>query len=89
MNSIGTIGASSVIASAASIAFGVGDAFEPVAERAVADLVVVLQEVDEGGGRELAARLAAQLAVAMRGGLALIDKARASARAMSRSGDVA
>ncbi len=68
MNSIGIIGASSVIASAASISFGIRQAFEPVAERAVADLVVVLQEIDEGGGREFAARFAAQLPPAMRGG---------------------
>ena len=50
-----------VTASAASIARSVGSAFEPVAERAVADLVVVLQEIDEGGRRQLAARLAARL----------------------------
>ena len=56
---------------------GIGHALEPVAERAVADLVVVLQEIDEGGRRKLAARLAAQLSAAMRGRLALIDKARA------------
>src|SRR6267154_5064937 len=50
-------------------------AFEPVAERTIADLIVVLQEVDEGGGSELAARLAAQSSAAMHGGFALIDKA--------------
>ena len=48
--------------------------FEPVAQRAIADLVVVLQEVDEGGGRQMAARLAA-LAAAKRRRLALIDEA--------------
>ena len=53
MNSIGGIGASSVIASAASIAAGVRQRRQPVAERAVADLVVVLQEVDEGGRRQV------------------------------------
>ena len=52
-------------------------AFEPVTERAVADLVVVLQKIDEGGRGKLAARLAAQLAAAMRRRLALIDKAGA------------
>ena len=36
------------------------DAFEPVAQRAIADLVVVLQEVDEGDRRQMAARLAAR-----------------------------
>ena len=77
MNSIGIAGASSVIASAASIARLAGMAFEPVAERAVADLVVVLQEIDKGGRGELAARLAAQLPAAMRGSFALIDKAGA------------
>ena len=38
----------------------IGHALEPVAERAVADLVVVLQEIDEGGRRQMAARLAAR-----------------------------
>ena len=49
-------------------------AFEPVAQRAIADLVVVLQEIDEGGRRQMAARLAA-LAAAKRRRLALIDEA--------------
>ena len=38
---------------------------EPLAERAVADLVVVLQEVDERGRRQVRARLAARRAVAV------------------------
>ena len=36
---------------------------QPVAQGTVADLVVVLQEIDEGGRRHVAARLAARLAV--------------------------
>ena len=83
MNSIGIIGASKVIAKRRLDRLRIGDALEPVAERAVADLVVVLQEIDEGGRRKAAARLAAQLAAAMRGGLALIDEARAE-----RAGEV-
>ena len=62
------------------------------AEGAIADLVVGLQEVDEGGGRQVAARLAAQLAVAERRGFALDRRsprpgsvpAAASARRRSR-----
>ena len=87
MNSIGMAGASSVIAERRLDRPCVGVAFEPVAERAIADLVVVLQEIDEGGRREMAARLAAQLPAAKRGGFALIDEAGASARAMSPRGD--
>ncbi len=36
------------------------DVAEPLAERAVADLIVVLQEDDKGGGRQVGARLAAR-----------------------------
>src|SRR4030088_621590 len=43
--------------------------------RPVADLLVVLQKIDEGGRWQPRARLAARLAVAMRGRLALIRKA--------------
>src|SRR5262249_12914343 len=53
----------------------VGQQLEALAERAVADLVVVLQEVDEGGWRQRAARLAARTALAMRRALALIVEA--------------
>ncbi len=53
----------------------VGEAREPLAESAVADLVVVLDEVDEAGRRQVARRLAAKLAVAKRRGLALVDEA--------------
>ncbi|MHC2695560.1 hypothetical protein ACVME9_008051 [Bradyrhizobium liaoningense] len=50
--------------------------FQPLAERTVADLVVVLQEIDEGRRRQLTARLAARpLAPELRD-LALIDEAR-------------
>ncbi len=47
---------------------------QPLAERAVADLIVVLQEIDERGGGQRRARLAARLALAMRRRLALIGK---------------
>ena len=52
MNISGGIGASSMTASAASHGGRIGKRVEALAERAVADLVVVLQEIDEGGGRQ-------------------------------------
>src|SRR6185437_1473081 len=61
----------------------IGMGFEPVAERAIADLVVVLQEIDKGGWPEFFARFAARPAVAMRRWLTLIGKAGAE-----RAGDV-
>ena len=51
MNSIGIVGANSSNGERGLDRPRVGNAFEPVAERAVADLVVVLQEIDEGGRR--------------------------------------
>ncbi len=51
-------------------------AFKPVAERAVADLVMVLQEIDKGGRGEFAAGFPAQSPATMRRSFALIDKAR-------------
>jgi len=75
MNSIGVIGASKVIASAASIALWVGDALEPIAEWPIADLIVILQEVDEGGGSERAARLAAEFAAPKGSRFTLVDEA--------------
>ena len=54
---------------------GIGVVHQTVAERAVADLVVVLQEEHEGGGREVIARRAARLAVAIGRALALIGEA--------------
>jgi len=48
---------------------------ETITKRAVADLVVVLQEVDEGRGRKLAAGLAARLVAPECRGFALVDKA--------------
>ena len=48
MKSIGIAGARSSVAVASRSAAGVGDVRQPLAQRAVADLVVVLQEVHEG-----------------------------------------
>ncbi len=53
---------------------GVGQGREPVAERAIADLVVVLQADHEGRRRQMSTRLAARLAV-MRRHFPLIGKA--------------
>src|SRR4029077_19680698 len=53
------------------------EAFEPLAESAIADLVVVVEKIDEGGRGKTKARLAARFAAAVFGRLALIDKARA------------
>ena len=47
---------------------------QALAERAIADLVVVLDEIDESGARQIAARLAAQLIVAMGRWFALIGE---------------
>ena len=47
---------------------------QPFAEGAVADLVVVLQESNKGGGRQVRARLAARLAAAMAEGSPWIDE---------------
>ena len=74
MNSMGMRGAISRTCKRRLDRPRVGVAFEPVAQRAIADLVVVLQEVDEGGRRQMAARLAA-LAAAKCRGFALIDEA--------------
>jgi hypothetical protein len=60
--------------------------FEPVAERAVADLIVVLQEIDKGRWREMAARLAAGLVAPECGNFALIDKARGKRARQIRQG---
>ena len=75
MNSIGTIGASKVTASAASIASASARPSSRSPSGAIADLVVVLQEIDEGRRRQLAARLAARFLPPMRRGLALVDEA--------------
>src|SRR4051812_28358579 len=53
--------------------FGVAQLYQPIAEAAIADLVVVLQEVDEGRGREMSARLPTG-AAPIGGELTLIDK---------------
>ena len=57
---------------------------QPLAESAIADLVVVLEEADEGGRRQVAARLAA------RGPRGSIDhspwNAKPSARQRPRAG---
>jgi len=50
-------------------------AFQPLAKRTITDLIVVLQEVDEGRRRQLAARLAARLLAPEFRDLALIDEA--------------
>ena len=64
-----------------------GEALEPLAERAVADLVVVLQAIDEGRRRQPGARLAAPGSVAERRGLALVDEAlRERARELGQRG---
>ena len=68
-------GCNSNTASAAASASGWASDCQPFAHRPVADLVVVLQEVDEIRARQMRARLAARLAVAMRRGLALIGEA--------------
>ena len=47
---------------------------DPGAKRRVADLVMVLQKRDENGRRQMGRRLAARMAVAMFGGLALIGE---------------
>ena len=52
----------------------VGERRQPFAERAIADLVVILQEQHKGGGRQIGAWRAARLAAAMRRRLALIDE---------------
>ena len=54
--------------------FGCGDLRQPLAQRTIADLIVVLQEVDKGQRREVARRLAARLSAAIGGRLALIDE---------------
>ena len=48
-----------------------------VAEGAIPDLVVILQEIHEGGWSKFAARLAPSLSVAVHGSFALIDEAGA------------
>ena len=53
---------------------------QPLAEGAIADLVVVLQEVDERVRRQVRARLAARLALAERRRLALVGEAFGQAR---------
>ena len=52
----------------------VGEKRQALAHRAVADLVVVLEERDECGRRQMRARLAARLAVLVWGALPLVDE---------------
>src|SRR5262249_7807364 len=52
------------------------DALQPIPECAIADLVVILQEIDKGGRFKRAAGLATQLTAPERGDFALIDEAR-------------
>ena len=59
---------------------------QAVAERTVADLIVVLQEIDERGRGQGAGRFAAPAAVAMRGRFALIRKARCQDPRQTRAG---
>ncbi len=75
MNSIGTCGESSTQAVAARSMRRVAQAVDAFAEGAVADLVVRLQEGNEGSERQVRGRLAARLAVAKAGRLALVDEA--------------
>src|SRR5690242_86360 len=49
---------------------------QSIAKRAIADLIMVLQKIDECLGRKITAGFAAMLAVAMGGSFALIDEAR-------------
>ena len=53
MNNIGTAGPSSMTATPSRSAAGEARGAEALAERGVADLVVVLQEVDEGNRRQV------------------------------------
>ena len=67
MNSSGGDGASSSDCSRSGQRGRVGHQHaKPLAERAIADLVVVLQEVDERRGRQMRARLAARRATFVR-----------------------
>ena len=75
MKSSGICGHSSCNAMAASSAARIGERRQPFAESAIADLIVVLQEKHKGGRRQVGARRAARLAVAMGRRLALIDEA--------------
>ena len=59
----------------ASITCGRRQRGETLAASAIAGLVVILQEIDEGGERQIRARLAALAAVAKGRCLALIDVA--------------
>jgi hypothetical protein len=68
MNSIGTCGASSRQPSSCASA-------SPLAKGAVADLIVVLQEGDEGLRRQRGAGFAARLPITVCAGLALVDEA--------------
>ncbi len=70
MNSSGRAGESSRTAVTARTASGAAERGDALPERAVADLVVVLEEAHEGGRRQVAARLPAQVA-AIPGALAL------------------
>ncbi len=79
MKMSGTCGQRSCRAIAASSAARIDALDQPVAERPVADLVVVLQEQHEGGGGEIGAGRAAALALAVGRGLALVGEAFAEA----------
>src|SRR6185437_15028921 len=67
----------------------------PIAKRTVADLVVVLEEIDKGRGRKLPARLAAWLVAPEARDFTLVDKAGAKrprqigARYLPRGGSCA
>ena len=65
MNSMGIVGREQRDRERGFDRLRIGDALEPVAERTVADLVMVLQEIDERDRRKVAARLAAQSPAAM------------------------
>ena len=51
---------------AASSAAAIGQRGQPLAEGAIADLIVILQKQHEGGGRQVGAGRATRLAAAIR-----------------------
>src|SRR5690242_6695330 len=54
---------------------GMGERRQAVAERAIADLIVVLQEKNEGGRRQVGTRRSARLSLAIGRSLALVGEA--------------
>ena len=73
--------------SAVRNASGLGDAVDAFAQRAIADLIVVLRERHERGRRQHRARLAARRAVTERRRLALVDEALRECASRSDAAD--